>query len=160
MKPSAKVIVGKIKPEIEKILAQKGIELFDITLLSERSGMTLRIYIDTEKGAGIDDCTEASRAVSAYLDSDENIVPLDKYSLEVSTPGLERPLRTEGDFVRFTGKKCKILTREKDASGRKSYTGVIDSASEGVVRLNVEKESQIFDIPIENISKASLVVEF
>lgn len=160
MKNSNKFIVNKIKPEINKILAEKGMELFDITLRSERSGKILRITVDKETGAGIEDCTEASRAISAYLDSDESTIPFDKYQLEVSTPGLERPLRSEKDFVRFIGKKCKIVTKEKDETGRKNYTGNIDSCAEGKVTLYVEKESTSFGIALDNVAKANLVIEF
>lgn len=160
MKKSNKYIINKIKPEIEKALKEKELELFDITLRSERGGVVLRITIYSEKGAGIDDCTEASRAVSAYLDSDEEIIPYGSYSLEVSTPGLERPLKRLSDFARFTGKKCKIVTVEKDETGRKNYTGRIDKAENGVVTLYVEKESTSFDIAVDNISKANIVAEF
>lgn len=160
MRNTNKFVIDKIKPQIKKALQEKGLELFDVTLRSERGGVILRITIDTEKGAGIDDCTEASRAVSAYLDSDESIIPFDKYNLEVSTPGLERPLRTEADFKRFIGRKCKIVTKDKDEAGRKNYTGVISKAEGGTVTLEVEKESQTFEISIVNVSKANIVAEF
>lgn len=159
-KNSNKYITDKIKPEIVRVLEENGLELFDMTLRSERSGMVMRITIDKEEGPGIQDCTDASKAISAYLDSDENIVPFDKYNLEVSTPGLERPLRSEKDFSRFTGKKCKIVTKSKDESGRQNYTGKIDSVEEGKITLYVEKESKSFALDIEDISKANLVVEF
>jgi len=160
MNNSNKFIINKIKPEIKKLLAENGMELFDMTLRSERSGKILRITVDKQEGAGIEDCTEASKAISAYLDSDENMIPFDKYQLEVSTPGLERPLRSENDFVRFIGKKCKIVTVDKDASGRKNYTGNIASCGEGKVTLYVEKESTSFDIALDNVAKANLVIEF
>jgi len=160
MKKSNKFIIEKIKPYISETLAEKGLELFDMTLRSERGGTILRITIDKDTGAGIEDCTVASRAVSAYLDSDESVIPFDKYNLEVSTPGLESPLRSENDFVRFIGKKCKIVTVDKDASGRKNYTGNIASCGEGKVTLYVEKESTSFDIALDNVAKANLVIEF
>jgi len=160
MRNDNRSIINKIKPQIEKVLAEKELVLFSIALLKERSGKILRIMVDKETGPGIEDCTEASRAVSEFLDSDENIIPFDKYQLEVSTPGLERPLRFEKDFVRFLEKKCKIMTKEKDETGRKSYTGEIASVEDGKVTLYVAKESTSFVIDIKNISKANLVVEF
>ncbi|ADD68115.1 protein of unknown function DUF150 [Denitrovibrio acetiphilus DSM 12809] len=160
MKDNNRFIIQKIKQDIIRVLSEKGLELFDMTLRSERGGKVLRITIDKETGPGIEDCTEASRAISAFLDGEDNIVPLDKYHLEVSTPGLERPLRSQQDFVRQTGKKCKIITVNKDESGRKSYTGKIDSVDDSKVTLYVEKESAAFEISLDNISKANLVVEF
>jgi len=160
MKSSNKYVLSRIKPEIEKIIKKQGLELFDIVLRSEKGERVLRISVDNEKGAGIDDCSKASKAISDFLDSDENLVPFTNYSLEVSTPGLERPLRSENDYVRFAGNKCKIITIEKDSTGRVSYTGKIDSVKNGVVSLNVEKENKTFQIAISNISKANLMVEF
>ncbi|PLX65780.1 MAG: ribosome maturation factor [Denitrovibrio sp.] len=126
MKRSNKYITDKIRPYILKALEEKGLDLFELTLRSERGGVVLRITIDKPEGPGIEDCTIASRAVSEFLDSDESNIPFDRYNLEVSTPGLERPLRSESDFKRFIGKKCKITNREKDKTGRKSYTGIIE----------------------------------
>lgn len=159
-KPVNKNVINKIRPAIESVLNSKGFELFDITLRSELDGKVLRITIDTKKGAGIEDCTEASRLVSAFLDSDESLIPFDNYNLEVSTPGLTRPLRSEHDFERFKGRKCKITTKIKDESGRASYTGFITGVNAGNVDLFVEKENKTFCINIENISKANLEVEF
>ncbi|MGE4318055.1 MAG: ribosome maturation factor RimP [Deferribacterales bacterium] len=158
--PANKIVIEKIRPAIVSLLKEKGFELFDITLRSESTGKVLRITIDTVKGAGIDDCSEASRLVSAFLDSDESLIPFENYMLEVSTPGLMRPLRSQDDFVRYKGRKCKIITKTKDESGRASYTGVIKNAAENSVELFVEKENKTFNINIENISKANLEVEF
>jgi ribosome maturation factor RimP len=158
--PANKAVVEKLKPNIENILEEIGLELFEITFRSERGGKVLRITVDSEKGAGIEDCTNASKAISGYLDEMESLIPADSYQLEVSTPGLERPLRNENDFKRFIGRKCKIKTSTKDESGRQNYTGRIESVEEGVVNIHVEKESKIFKISIENISKANLEVEF
>lgn len=158
--PVNKHIVEKIRPEIVNILSKKGFELFDITFRSEPSGKILRITIDTVKGAGIEDCSEASKLVSAFLDADDKLIPVDSYSLEVSTPGLLRPLRTAEEFGRFIGRKCKITTKVKDETGRSSYTGFIKSVDAGIVELFVEKENKSFNLNIENISKANLEVEF
>lgn len=158
--PVNKTVIEKIRPQIESILGKKGYELFDITLRSESTGKILRITIDSKKGTGIEDCSEASRLVSAFLDADDSLIPFDNYSLEVSTPGLTRPLRSEHDFDMFKGRKCKITTKTKDESGRASYTGIIRSVKDGAVELFVEKENKTFCITIENISKANLEVEF
>jgi len=158
--PANKAVVNKLKPRVEELLSELGLELFDITFRSERGGKVLRITVDSDEVAGIEDCTNASKAISSYLDEMEDFIPADSYQLEVSTPGMERPLRNEKDFTRFSGKKCKIKTVDKDESGRQNYTGKIESVEDGCVNLYVEKESKLFKINIENISKANLEVEF
>ena len=158
--PVSKIILDKIRPQVESIVKSKSCELFDISLRSEPEGKVLRITIDNDSGTGIEDCSEISRLVSAYLDSDETLIPYENYMLEVSTPGLMRPLRTETEFKRFAGRKCKVVTKTKDESGRSNYTGVIKSAADGVVDLFVEKENKVFKLSIENISKANLEIEF
>jgi ribosome maturation factor RimP len=158
--PVSKIILDKIRPQVESIAKSKECELFDMTLRSEPGGKILRITIDNDNGTGIEDCSEISRLISAYLDTDESLIPYASYMLEVSTPGLMRPLRTEAEFKRFIGRKCKVVTSVKDESGRSNYTGVIKNAANGVVDLFVEKENKTFKLNIENISKANLEIEF
>ena len=158
--PVSKIILDKIRPQIGSIVQGKNCELFDITLRSEPGGKVLRITIDNDTGTGIEDCSEISKLISAYLDTDESLIPYENYMLEVSTPGLMRPLRTENEFSRFIGSKCKVVTKIKDESGRSNYTGVIRKAENGVVDLFVEKENKTFKLNIENISKANLEIEF
>ncbi|PLX69713.1 MAG: ribosome maturation factor [Denitrovibrio sp.] len=159
MKSSNRYIANRLKPEIEKLLAGTELELFDVVMKSEKGMKILRVSVDTEAGAGIEDVTEATTIISDFLDENDDIIKF-RYDLEVSTPGLERPLRNEKDFKRFMGKKCKIMTVDKDASGRQSYTGKIDKVEDNSVTLFVEKENAYFNISIENISKANLVIEF
>jgi len=158
--PVSKIILDKIRPQVESIVQGKNCELFDITLRSEPGGKVLRITIDNDSGTGIEDCSEISKLISAYLDTDTSLIPYENYMLEVSTPGLLRPLRTETEFKRFSGRKCKVVTKTKDESGRSNYTGVIRNAENGVVDLFVEKENKTFKLNIENISKANLEIEF
>ncbi|MCD8554176.1 ribosome maturation factor RimP [Seleniivibrio sp.] len=158
--PVSKIILDKIRPQVKSIVQNKSCELFDMTLRSEPGGKILRITIDNEKGTCIEDCSEISKLISAYLDADETLIPYESYMLEVSTPGLLRPLRTETEFKRFVGRKCKVVTKSKDESGRSNYTGVIRNAENGVVDLFVEKENKTFKLNIENISKANLEIEF
>jgi ribosome maturation factor RimP len=149
-----KDIVKKVRAALEPIVSELELELFDVTFRRESTGRTLRVTIDREAEIpGLEECTEVSRRLSAWLDR-EDLIPYDGYSLEVSTPGLERPLRNEKDFRKFTGKICKITTKDKDESGRRSYTGEIVSAEDGVLRLFIDKESKEFEIKIDNISKA------
>jgi ribosome maturation factor RimP len=127
----------------------------------------LRIYIDRPddrlvegEGISLDDCTRVSHALSAELDVADLIhVP---YALEVSSPGLERPLHREADFRRFAGKRAKIRTRyplgpvpEPGAvGGRRNFTGAILGVESGRVRIDVD--GQVFEIPVEEVEKAHL----
>lgn len=156
-------ITKLIKTELLKILSEmeSDIELLDITFRRERDGRMLRIVLDKpNESPTLDDCAEVSRKISAYLDADESIIPYDKYNLEVSTPGIDRPLSSPEHFRRYVGRKCKVVTKDKDESGRKNYTGVIESAGENTFNLYIEKENAKFELLYTNVKKANLEIEF
>lgn len=132
--------------------------LYSLDLAKERDGWVLRVVIDKD-GVSLDECEQVSRALSAWLDEND-IIPASSYQLEVSTPGFDRPLVTEQDFIRFTGKLIRLDTKTKDESGRKRYAGRISQVENGRLSLYVEKESQTFTLDIENIAKARLEAEF
>ena len=144
-----------------------GYELVALEWKHELGRWVLRIYIDRPEGRALEaegisleDCTRVSHAMSAELDVADLIhVP---YALEVSSPGLERPLRREADFRRFTGKRAKIRTRHplgpaptpSAAGGRRNFTGSLLGVEEGRVRIDVD--GQVFEIPVEEVEKAHL----
>jgi ribosome maturation factor RimP len=155
-----KKIVSAVRTALAPIAKEAGVEIFDVTFKRDKTGRTLRIVIDREDELpGLDECADISRHLSKWLD-EADIIPYDNYSLEVSTPGLERPLREEKDFLKFIGKICTITAKEKDETGRKSYTGRIDGVVDDSVRLFVEKENKEFFIKLNNVSKALLQLEF
>ena len=132
-----------------------GYEVVELEFHPQGRGGLLRIFIDREGGVTVDDCEKVSRQVSAVLDVEDPIPGA--YTLEVSSPGLDRPLRKEADFVRFTGEKAKLeLLLPRD--GRKRYTGTLKGCEAGEVL--VEVDGAMHRLPLGDIAKARLVPEF
>ena len=136
-----------LEPAIEAL----GYELVEL----EFPPHLLRIYIDRDGGVTVDDCEIVSRQVSAVLDVEDPIPGT--YTLEVSSPGLDRPLRKEADFVRFAGERAKVeLTLPRD--GRRRFTGTLKGCEAGQVLIEVDGEEH--RLPLADIGKARLVPEF
>jgi ribosome maturation factor RimP len=154
MKP---VDVDKLTALVEPVVAGQGYELVEVEWKNE-SGWVLRIFIDKLTGGGIslDDCTTVSRELSAVLDVADAITPA--YSLEVSSPGFNRPLRKEKDFARFIGKKAKIRTRNPVGESRRNFSGTLVGVEQGKVRIDVG--DQVCEVPVNDVEKANLVYEF
>lgn len=131
-----------------------GYELPGVELITGRSA-TLRVYIDSENGITVDDCVEVSRQISAVLDV-EDPLPY-AYNLEVSSPGLERPLFTAVHFQRFCGSEVQLVLRQA-VQRRRKWRGVIKQVDNDRVSLMVEDE--VFDFVLSNIHKANLVAKF
>ncbi len=147
-----------LRPKAEEFAARYNLRIYDITLLRERAGRVLRIYLDG--AVTLEDCASVSRLVSAWLDEqDETLIPYEHYQLEVSSLGVDRPLRSAEDFASRKGKLCRIQTKDKDATGRKRYKGRITDVSGGSVTIYTEEESVSFTIPISNIAKANVEIE-
>jgi len=115
----------------------------------------LRILIDKKQGVTVDDCTLVSREFGQLLDV-ENIIPT-SYRLEVSSPGLDRPLKKEADFITYTDKRVRIKTRDPIA-GRRNFKGDLIGCAEGKVTVRVEG-NEVFVIPLSSILKANLEPE-
>lgn len=116
------LIVDKVRVFADELLPSLGLELFDIQFRREGHGWVLRLFIDREDGVSLDDCSKVSREISDYLDVEDIIEQ--SYHLEVSSPGLERPLRNLGDFKRFCGKKARVKFRES-VGGQRVFIGKI-----------------------------------
>lgn len=134
-----------------------GYELVGVEYLSHgrSGGGVLRIYIDSLDGITLDDCSRVSHQVSGILDVEDPIK--ENYSLEVSSPGLDRPLFGRRDFERFTGSQVTLKLRSK-ISGRRHFKGELQGIEEDDVLLAVDNE--IFRLPLDQIDKAKLVPEF
>lgn len=142
----------------EPILAAEGVELVDVEYLREREGWILRLFIDKAGGVGIEDCTRASHSVETALDV-EDFIP-HEYSLEVSSPGLDRPLKKPEHFRQAIGKKVKVKTFGPIGDPpRKNFSGVVSGATGQDVTVDVEGAGA-FTIPLKEIAKANLEFEF
>jgi ribosome maturation factor RimP len=133
---------------LESTLAGLGYELVDV----ERSGKgrLLRIFIDKPSGVGLDDCTKVSNHLSRVL----AVEGIDYERLEISSPGLDRSLRKEQDFVRFAGHKARIKLRVPVA-GQRNFVGVLREMRAGKVELDVD--GRIVSVDLANLDKARLV---
>ncbi len=136
------------------MLADFGMELVEVQFRRERHGWVLRLYIDKPGGVTVDDCAAVSREMSSYLEVEDLISH--RYHLEVSSPGLERPLRKEADFVRFTGRKARIRLREP-VDGQRVFVGILEGVEDTAVVLAVEGKRRCF--ALSAIDRARLTLE-
>lgn len=122
---------------------------------SGKEGSVLRLYIDQEDGITLDDCAAVSHQVSGMLDVEDPIKGT--YKLEVSSPGLDRPLFSKDDFDRFAGKRVRLsLYRKKD--GRRRFNGVLEGTRGDAILLDIDGER--YELPLDQIEKARLVPEY
>jgi ribosome maturation factor RimP len=158
----------RIRTLAERVAQSYGLEIFDVQFRRESRGWVLRVIIDRPgdggDNIGIVECQEVSQDLSAILDVEEEPLGLslpDNYTLEVSSPGLDRPLRGAGDYRRFTGRLAKIVSREP-IDGQSAFAGrieALDEGPEGETVLLVEGR-RTHRIPLAKISRANLDVEF
>ena len=128
-----------------------GYELVDAQ--ASNGGRLLRLFIDKPGGVTLDDCAEVSRHLTRVL----AVEGIDYERLEISSPGLDRPLRKEADFARFAGQRAEIRMRTPDASGRRKFAGVLRGVEAGQV--SVELEGRVIRLPLGDLDKAKLVPE-
>jgi ribosome maturation factor RimP len=140
-----------IRALVEPVVVYAGMELIDVEYGREPSGMVLRLIIDKPGGVTIDDCSHISRLAGDLLDA-KDPVPW-SYNLEVSSPGINRPLKKKDDFERFVGQKVLIKTREP-IDGRRNFKGILDGTKENFIV--VSSEQTTFNIPFELIAKARI----
>jgi ribosome maturation factor RimP len=134
---------------------EQGMELVHVQYLARHRSPLLRVYIDKPGGVTLEDCQTVSRQASVLLDVEDLIS--DRYVLEVSSPGLDRPLFRVEDYLRFSGREVRLFTREKIDS-RRRFTGRIQDLRDGVVQLSCEDKT--YRIPFGLITKANLVCQF
>ena len=145
-----KEIGEKIKELVSNLLREKVIELVDITYKRESGGMVLRLLVDKEGGITLGDCAYLNEEIGNMLEQEETIP--EKYMLEVSSPGLDRPLKTRRDFEKVMGKRIHVHTYEP-INDKRDCEGTVKS---------VDDERIIIDevvIPLKKISKAKLKIE-
>ena len=152
---SAMEVVGRVRVLAELILADLGLTLVEVEFRREAPGWVLRLYIDRPGGVTLDDCQRVSEELSDHLDVEDVIDH--PYHLEVSSPGLDRPLTRDADFLAFTGKAARITTREAVA-GQKNFRGRLAGLTDGAVLLDLP-DGRRMAIPRGLISKARLQPE-
>ncbi len=141
---------GIIGPHVEKM----GLELVDIEYLQDGAYMYLRVYVEKlNDEISLDECANLSHAIEEEVDQ----LIKDKFFLEVSSPGLERPLKKEKDFERFVGSKIKVLLKHKIEDSR-NITGVLKNFEDSNITLEIEEKELV--IPYTEVKKANLVFDF
>ncbi len=141
---------------LHPIVEENSCELVDIKYLSERGGRILRIFLDKEGGVTVDDCANVSRELSVVLDA-YDIMPQHSYTLEVSSPGLRRPLNRQSDYERFKGRKVKIKTTNP-IEDRRVFSGTLLGMEGGMVLVEVDGRS--YSVPFGSVSRANLEIDF
>ncbi len=150
-------VADKIEALINPVIVDMGYELVGIEYVASGKHSILRIYIDSDNGIGVDDCEAVSRQISAILDVEDPITG--QYNLEVSSPGIERPLFHVGHYQRFLGHDIKLrLVRPID--GQRKFNGAIGSVSETNNSIELVTELGPVMLDIELIEKANLVADF
>jgi len=145
----------QLKALIEPVVEGMGCELWGIEYLAHGKNGSLKVYIDTESGVDVDDCARVSQQLSAMLDVEDPIKG--KYTLEVSSPGMDRRLFTREQFEAFAGTKIKVSLRTP-YEGRKRFKGLLCGIEEGDVVLRSGDEEYLF--PFEDIDRANVIPSF
>jgi len=152
------VLIDKVKQIAEPMLRSLGLELVEVEYAGSQRGGILRVFIDKQEGVTLDDCEKVSRYLGQALDIDDPIPH--HYTFEVSSPGLDRPLKKRDDFVRSIGKKVKVKT-SAPIDNQKVFTGRLAEFKEEKVTLQLEGgKGKEIKIPLEQIAQARLEVEF
>lgn len=140
----------------EPVLAEQGLELVDVELRREERGLMLRVLVDREGGVDLESLSRLSRELSVLLDVEEPIAG--PYTLEVSSPGIDRPLRKPDHFVRYLG--CKVRVRSHaPLNGQRNFSGTLATVTAGGVTLRSESGAETF-IEFSNIEKANYEHEY
>lgn len=150
----------QLRHTVEPLLEQFGFELVDLQLLGGGKHRVLRLLMDKEGGVTHEDCATVSEQISAILD-EKDLIAGGAYTLEVSSPGVDRPLFRERDYLRFVGQKVKIELRAP-REGSRRYTGRLLGLMDGQIRLEVAagKEVKEFVVPLADVQKANLKYEW
>jgi ribosome maturation factor RimP len=156
-------VVEQVRSMAARVAASYGLEIFDVQFRREGGGMVLRVQLDrpgpaatAEESVSVEDCAHVSRDLSAILDV-EDVVPT-AYTLEVSSPGLDRPLRRAADYERFAGRRAKLVMRQA-VDGQSFFKGTLGGIDAGEVLIDAD-DGRRHRVPIGVITRAHLEVEF
>ncbi len=156
-------VLDRVRAIAGRVAADYGLDIFDVQFRREAPGMVLRVQLDrpgpaatAEESVSVEDCAHVSRELSAILDV-EDVVPT-AYTLEVSSPGLDRPLRRPDDYRRFAGRLAKIVMREK-IDGQGFFRGKLCGLDGRDVLIEAD-DRKTHRVPLDVITRANLEVEF
>src|ERR1700682_4266213 len=141
--------MAALEAVVEPVVAGMGYEL--VERQAANGGRMLRLFIDKPGGIDVEDCAAVSRQLSRVFE----VEGIDYERLEVSSPGLDRPLRKAGDFARFAGQKAEVRMRTPDATGRRKFVGVLRGAADGQVK--VEFDGQTVALALDDVERAKLI---
>ena len=156
-------IVQRVRELAARVAGSHGLEIFEVQFRREAGGMMLRVSVDrpgpaatAAESVSVDDCATVSRDLSAMLDVDE-VVPV-AYTLEVSSPGLDRPLRHADDYRRFAGRRAKLVMREP-VDGQRFFRGVLNGVEDHDILIDAD-DGRRHRVPVAIVTRANLEVEF
>src|SRR4051812_39234454 len=156
-------VIAQVRTIADRVVASYGLEVFDVQFRREAPGMVLRIRIDrpgskgtAEDSVTVDECAKVSRDLSAIFDVDD-VIPT-AYTLEISSPGLDRPLTRAEDYQRFAGRRAKLVMREK-VDGQGYFKGQLGGVDNGHVIIEGE-DRRTHRVPLDVITRANLEVDF
>lgn len=146
-----------VQSTCEAIVRSRGLELVDITLTSSDRGRVLEVILERVDGSvTLDEITEVSEEISRALDVDDPIAG--RYTLEVASAGIERPLTKPADYMRFEGRTIKVKT-DRPIEARRNFVGQITGSNDDAFVLSIEDGSRV-EIPFESVTKSKLVVDW
>jgi ribosome maturation factor RimP len=157
--------LDRVREIVNRVAASSGLEVVEVEMRGAGTSRMLRIFIDKPAGVTHEDCANLSREVGTILDV-EDVVPGGAYTLEVSSPGLDRKLTRSADYQRFIGSRVKLTTRAP-VNGSRHFQGRLEKFEDGRVTLDLsgpkKKEpggaAEVLDLELANIEKANLVPE-
>jgi len=161
------LVQDRLREIAERVASTSGLEVVDLELRGGGKSRMLRVFLDKPEGVTHEDCANFSREFGTIVDV-EDVVPGGTYTLEVSSPGLDRKLSRAKDFERFVGSRVKLMTRQPVHRNRQ-FEGKLDSFTDGKITLDVSvvrKKKRAPDLPekveieLANVEKANLVPEF
>jgi len=148
-------IAESITAIIEPVVQEESLELVDVEYKKMGKTWTLRIYIDKDRGITVEDCQKVSHQIADMIEIDELIV--NPFVLEVSSPGLDRPLKKEKDFLRYRGEPAEVKTFSP-IENRRNFQGIIEDCKDQILYLKEDGAS--IKIPLDTIAKAKRTIEF
>ena len=151
----SKEIMDRVHAMVNPIFSSEGMELVEVEYRREARGWVLRLYVDKEGGVTLDDCTRVSQEVGRILDMEDFIsIP---YTLEVSSPGLTRTLKSEKDFIKYRNRLIKVKTLDP-IENRRQFKGKLLGINEN--RIEIAMNQEVLQIPLSNVAKANLEIDF